>query len=234
VHGRHYIRQIVAKDGRRPKNRRRKAPVPPSYVMMMHMTLDRTPSLGMQNQTGVDAPDDEALIARSRAGDAGAVRALVERHAPTVFRIAYRLVGRKAQAEDIAQDVLMRMLDYREGWLSKPGFHVWLRRAVYNRAVDIHRKQRPWAFSALDVVAETSDGAPAQDTALVARESETHVAAAVLELPLRQRMAVTLCFYEQHSLAEAAAVLKVSVGAVESLLHRAKATLKQKLLQQEG
>jgi len=50
------------------------------------------------------------------------------------------------------------------------------------------------------------------------------------ELPLRQRMAVTLCFYEQMSLAEAGDVLKVSVGAVESLLHRAKATLKEKLL----
>jgi len=234
------MKNKVAKPAHRPKNSpqakdsSQESAGSSVLCMMMHMTLDRTPSLGMQNQTGVDAPDDEALIARSRAGDVGAVRALVERHAPTVFRIAYRLVGAKAQAEDIAQDVLMRMLDYREGWLSKPGFHVWLRRAVYNRTVDIHRKQRPWAFSALDVVAETSDGAPAQDTALVARESENHVAAAVLELPLRQRMAVTLCFYEQHSLAEAAAVLKVSVGAVESLLHRAKATLKQKLLQQEG
>lgn len=202
---------------------------------MMDMTLDRDLTGGMESSTGQPSDlDDEALIARSREGDMGAIRTLVERHATTVFRIAYRLVGGKAQAEDIAQDVLMRMLDYREGWLSKPGFHVWLRRAVYNRAVDVHRKQRPWAFSALEAVAEKEDGAPAQDAALAAREGENQVAAAVLDLPLRQRMAVTLCFYEQRSLAEAAAVLKVSVGAVESLLHRAKTTLKQKLLQSEG
>jgi len=199
--------------------------------MMMQMTLDH--SLPMDGPV-LDVLDDETLIARSRAGDAGAVRLLVERHSAAIYRIAYRLVGRRAQAEDIAQDVLVKMLDYREGWLSKPGFHVWLRRAVYNRTVDIHRKQRPWAFSGLDTIAEKRDSAPAQDAVLVAREDENQVAAAVLKLPLRQRMAVTLCFYEQMSLAEAAAVLKVSVGAVESLLHRAKAALKQMLLDNEG
>ncbi len=197
--------------------------------MMMQMTLDQS----LPQDIPVSALDDETLIARSRTGDAGAVRLLIERYSATIYRIAYRMVGRRAQAEDIAQDVLVKMLDYREGWFSKPGFQVWLRRAVYNRMVDIHRKQRPWAFSGLDTVAEKDDGAPAQDAVLVAREDENHVAAAVLNLPLRQRMAVTLCFYEQMSLAEAAVVLKVSVGAVESLLHRAKAALKQTLLQNQ-
>lgn len=196
----------------------------------MQMTVDRS----LPQDTPVPADlDDETLIARSRAGDAGAVRLLVERHSATIYRIAYRMAGRRAQAEDIAQDVLVKMLDYREGWLSKPGFQVWLRRAVYNRMVDIHRKQRPWAFIGIDTVAEKEDGAPAQDAVLAAREDENQVAAAVLNLPLRQRMAVTLCFYEQMSLAEAAVVLKVSVGAVESLLHRAKAALKRTLLDNE-
>jgi RNA polymerase sigma-70 factor (ECF subfamily) len=202
--------------------------------MMLQMTVDRSPLQGMDTLTGLSGEADEALIARSRKGDAAAVRLLVERHSATVFRIAYRLVGAKVQAEDIAQDVLLRMLDYREGWLSKPGFHVWLRRAVYNRTVDIHRKQRPWVFSALDAASEKEDEAPPQDAAIAAAQDQNMVAAAVLDLPLRQRMAVTLCFYEQMSLAEAAAVLKVSVGAVESLLHRAKTTLKQKLLHIEG
>ncbi len=153
----------------------------------------------------------------------------MERHADTVYRIAYRLVGKKAQAEDIAQDVLLRMLSYKEGWLSKTSFQVWLRRTVYNRTVDIYRKHRPWQHSGLDVIAERADGAPAQDAVLAAREIDTRVSAAVTALPMRQSMAVTLCFYEQMSLAEAGAVLKVSVGAVESLLNRAKTTLKQAL-----
>ncbi len=191
------------------------------------MSLDQT-HLPAQRQ-GEAGIDDAALIERSRTGDVAAIALLVERHADTAFRIAYRLVGHKAQAEDIAQDVLMRMLSYHEGWLSKTSFHVWLRRAVFNRTVDIHRKQRPWAFSPLEAAADHADGALPQDAAMAASESEGRVAAAVLALPLRQRMAVTLCFYEQMTLAEAGEVLKTSVGAVESLLHRAKATLKQEL-----
>ena len=177
--------------------------------------------------------EDAALIEQSRAGDEAAIAALVERHAETVYRIAFRLVGQKAQAEDIAQDVLMRMLSYREGWLSKTSFHVWLRRAVYNRTIDIYRKNRSWQMSELSAASEVPDDLLRADQVLVARESESKVAAALSALPLRQRMAVTLCFYEHMSLADAAGVLKVSVGAVESLLHRAKAALKQKLISLE-
>lgn len=173
--------------------------------------------------------DDAALIERSRTGDAAAIAALVERHADMVYRLAFRLVGRKAQAEDIAQDVLMRMLRYHEGWLSKTSFHVWLRRAVYNRTIDIYRKNRSWQMNDLSAADHIADGLPPPDQGLAAQEMESTVAAAMNELPLRQRMAVTLCFYEHMSLAEAGEVLKVSVGAVESLLHRAKATLREKL-----
>ena len=191
---------------------------------------DGAPAPGTSNTaSNLSTASDADLIAQSREGDTAAIALLVSRHADTVYRIAYRLVGQKAQAEDIAQDVLMRMLSYKEGWLSKTSFQVWLRRAVYNRTIDIYRKARPWQHSGLEAVAERSDVQPAQDAVMVARESEARVTQAVLALPMRQRMAVTLCFYEQMSLAEAGAVLKVSVGAVESLLHRAKATLKQAL-----
>src|SRR5690606_15581500 len=115
----------------------------------------------------------------------------------------------------------------------RTSFHVWLRRAVFNRSVDIHRKYRPGQVSELSEVAEQEDNTPSQETQLAARQTETQVARALLALPMRQRMAVNLCFYEQMSLAEAAAVLKVSVGAIESLLHRAKTTLKQTLLNVE-
>jgi len=201
---------------------------------MSHMALDRSRAVVAHHPVEtMTLPTDESLIARSRAGDASAIALLVERHADTAYRIAFRLVGQKAQAEDIAQDVLVRMLSYHEGWLSKTSFHVWLRRAIYNRTVDVYRKARPWQHSDLEAAAHTADGGIAQDAALAANETQARVAAAVLGLPMRQRMAVTLCFYEQMSLAEAGEVLKVSVGAVESLLHRAKATLKQNLLDLE-
>ena len=203
---------------------------------MSHMALDQTPQPPAATRgvtlsvPGSGGATDEELIAQSRAGDAAAIAALVARHADAVYRIAFRLVGRKAEAEDIAQDVLMRMLGYRAGWLSSVSFRVWIRRAVYNRMVDVYRKHRPWQHSDLEAAAHLDDGSPGQDAELAARRKAAAVAAAVLALPLRQRMAVNLWFFEQMSLAEAGVVLKVSAGAVESLLHRAKAALKQELL----
>ena len=173
--------------------------------------------------------DDETLITRSRDGDEGAVRTLVARHMDQAYRIAYRMVGHRAQAEDIAQDVLMRMLSYKQGWFSTASFHTWLRRAVINRGIDEFRKRRP--STTLDDAGELSSGDPNQEQMMLASESERRVAASVLALPDRQRAAITLCFYENMGLAEAAEVLKTSVGAVESLLHRAKATLRERLLE---
>ncbi len=173
---------------------------------------------------------DDTLIERSRTGDEVAIRTLVERHADTAFRMAFRMVGQKAQAEDIAQDVLARMLDYREGWLSKPSLQVWLRRSIYNRAVDIYRKNKNWMFGDFTEALEKQDDTPRQDHQLETQETERRVADAILSLPIRQRAAITLCFYEHLSLAEAASVIGVTPGAVESLLHRAKANLRDKLV----
>jgi len=201
------------------------------------MSLDHVPRAVLASQPPgeprKEPVSDEALIVRSRNGDEAAIAALVARHSDAAFRMAYRLVGQKAQAEDIAQDVLLRMLSYREGWLSRTSFHVWLRRSVYNRTIDVYRKNRAWQMGDLEDAAHVADGQPTPDAVLDADRTQARVSAAVLALPLRQRAAVTLCFYEQMSLAEAADVLKVSVGAVESLLHRAKTTLKQTLLSPE-
>jgi RNA polymerase sigma-70 factor (ECF subfamily) len=174
--------------------------------------------------------DDETLITMSRDGDEAAVRTLVARHMDQAYRIAYRMVGHRAQAEDIAQDVLARMLTYRQGWFSTASFHTWLRRAVINRGIDEFRKRRP--STTLDDAGELSSGDPDQEQVMLATESERRVSAGVLALPDRQRAAITLCFYENMGLAEAAAVLNTSVGAVESLLHRAKATLRERLMDQ--
>jgi RNA polymerase sigma-70 factor (ECF subfamily) len=119
------------------------------------------------------------------------------------------------------------MLTYRQGWFSTASFHTWLRRAVINRGIDEFRKRRP--STTLDDAGELSSGDPDQEQVMLATESERRVSAGVLALPDRQRAAITLCFYENMGLAEAAAVLNTSVGAVESLLHRAKATLRERL-----
>ena len=178
--------------------------------------------------------DDESLIDRSRDGDQAAIHTLVARHAPVAFRIAYRMVGRRDRAEDIAHDVLIRMLSYQEGWRSRAGFHAWLRRAVINRAIDVHRRERFWVVGDSIALAEVPHDDLAADDALDLRHREQKVAAAMLRLPERQRAAITLCFYEHLSLQDAADALNATVGAVESLLQRAKTALKQDLLSLKG
>lgn len=180
-----------------------------------------------RDMASLAALDDETLITKSRDGDEGAVRTLVARHVDEAYRIAYRMVGHRAQAEDIAQDVLMKMLTYKQGWFSSASFHTWMRRAVINRGIDEYRKRRP--STNLDDAGELTSGDPDQEQRMLATEDEARVAAGVLALPDRQRAAITLCFYENMGLAEAAEVLKTSVGAVESLLHRAKASLRERL-----
>ncbi|MSO97414.1 MAG: sigma-70 family RNA polymerase sigma factor [Rhodospirillaceae bacterium] len=176
------------------------------------------------------ADRDEELVQRGRNGDASARRTLVERHVDTVYRVAYRLTRTRSEAEDIAQDVLARMLDYREGWLSPISFRVWIRRAVLNRVIDASRSRQRWSIMRpLDDGLDVADGQPDAEAAAETNQQASAVANAVRALPARQKMVIVLCHYENLSLADAAAAMKTSVGAVEQLLQRAKAALRVEL-----
>ena len=117
------------------------------------------------------------------------------------------MLFRSAQAEDIAQDVLMRMLTYKQGWFSTASFHTWLRRAIINRAIDVYRKRKP--STTIDDAGEIADSVETQEQSMIESETEAKVSQAVLALPERQRAAITLCFYENMALAQAADVLKI-------------------------
>ena len=147
-----------------------------------------------------------------------------------VYRVAYRLAGTRTEAEDVAQDVLARMLTYHEGWLSPVSFRVWIRRAVLNRVIDTGRRRKRWSMvGPLEAGLEVRDDRPDAESSLETRQTAATVEQAVRALPDRQRAAIVLCHYEGLSLADAGVAMKISVGAVEQLLHRAKATLKMQL-----
>ena len=130
----------------------------------------------------------------------------------------------------MAQDVLTKMLDYRQGWLSSISFRVWIKRAVLNRVIDASRRRRRWSIvQPLGDGIDIPDDAPGADSALQASQVSAVVARAVRALPERQRQAIVLCHYEGLNLADAAAAMDASVGAVEQLLHRAKNTLRVEL-----
>ena len=174
-----------------------------------------------------ETEDDAALLARVSAGDAQAFRGLVDRHLPTVLAIARRMLRDDAEAEDVAQESLLRLwrnaasLELGEG-----GVRPWLRRVVSNLSIDRVRAKRNTTVT--DAVPEESEPA-GQVRQMAERELGLRVDAALKALPERQRLALTLFHYEGMSQIEVGETMGISDEAVESLLARARRTLKAAL-----
>jgi len=190
--------------------------------------LARKVGAGPAKQAGPDEAEDEAaLVARVAAGEAPAFRALVDRHLPTVLAIARRMLRDDAEAEDVAQETLLRLwrnaarLELGEG-----GVRPWLRRVAANLCIDRVRAQRNTSLG--DALPEEVEPA-SQMTTLVERELGRRVDAALKALPERQRLALTLFHYEGMSQIEVGKAMDISDEAVESLLARARRTLKVSL-----
>ncbi len=174
--------------------------------------------------TGHEAGEDAALVAAAGAGDAAAFRSLVDRHLSAALAVARRMLRDDAEAEDIAQEALLRLWRSAEGLEVGPhGLRPWLRRVVANLCVDRMRSGKR-----LSVVEDVPDRVePATQLAHLQAQDVSHrVDAALKALPDRQRMALTLFHYEGLSQIEVGRIMGISDEAVESLLARARRSLK--------
>lgn len=170
---------------------------------------------------------DEELLSRVAAGDPAAVRALVARKLPRLLALAGRMLGSGPEAEDVAQEAFLRVWTQAPKW--KPGaarFDTWLHRVVLNLCYDRLRRRRELAYAEPP---ERPDEGPAPDRGLHALDTGRRVEAALADLPDRQREAIVLCHYQELGNIEAAAVLGVSVEALESLLGRGRRALRAAL-----
>jgi len=169
---------------------------------------------------------DEVLLARYAQGDRMAARALVLRLSPRVLGYAARLLGDRAEAEDVAQEAMMRLWRIAPDWRSgEAQVTTWLYRVVTNLVTDRQRARRRRATNGLDEAPEVPDGSPGVVARLIEADRMAALDAALVQLPDRQRQAVVLRHIEGLSNPEIASVMEIGVEAVESLTARGKRAL---------
>jgi RNA polymerase sigma-70 factor (ECF subfamily) len=168
---------------------------------------------------------DAELLRSIARGDALAAREMVARKLPRLLALATRMLGDASEAEDVAQESLLRMWRQAPRWKQGAAqFDTWLHRVALNLCYDRLRRTRRVAV--VEDVPEQADGDPLPDALLVAESESERVALALQALPLRQREAIVLQYYQELSNGEAAMVMEVSVEALESLLARARRRLR--------
>jgi RNA polymerase sigma-70 factor (ECF subfamily) len=167
---------------------------------------------------------DSTLIERVGRGEPAATRMLVAAKLPRILGLATRLLRDTAEAEDVAQEAFVRVWRNAGAW--QPGrarFDTWLHTVVLNLCRDRLRRRRE---TTSDAMPEPVDPTPDAEAGMIEAEQGNAVATAIGALPERQREAILLVHYQDLSGADAAAVLDISVEALESLLARGRRTLR--------
>jgi RNA polymerase sigma-70 factor (ECF subfamily) len=173
--------------------------------------------------------DDDALVARSAAGDGAALAVLVGRHGDRLAALARRMLGPDGDVEDVVQETFVRLWSRAGLW--RPGeaqLATWLHRVAANLCIDRLRRRRA---GSLDEAPEPIDPTPPPDRDQAAMGAARRIDEALAALAPRQRLAIVLCHYQELGNIEAAAAMAISVEALESLLARGRRALKAELAQ---
>ena len=168
------------------------------------------------------AVPDETLLVLYARGDAEAARELTDRMLPRALSVATRVLGDRAEAEDVAQEAMLRLWRIAPDWQTgQAKVSTWLYRVTMNLCINLQRKRRGGTV-ALDDAPDPADNAPSAAEQLVAKARSDALQDALAQLPARQRQAVVLRHLEELANPEIAEILGVSVEAVESLVARGK------------
>lgn len=171
---------------------------------------------------------DEALLAAYGRGDAAAARVLTERLTPRLYGFAARMLRDAAEAEDVAQEAMLRLWRMAPEWRAgQARVSTWAFRVVSNLCVD--RLRKSGRSVDLDATPEPRDGSASAEAGLIEADRVAALQDALASLPARQRQAVVLRHLEGLSNPEIAEIMDIGVEAVESLTARAKRSLSARL-----
>lgn len=175
---------------------------------------------------------DDDLLRRVAEGDREAFREVMERHSRSMLKLAQRVTGSAATADEVVQDSFLKVWVMAPQWQTggRARFSTWLYRVVLNACLDVRRRPsfHPLGEEAEEVVDTTPDGFDGR----LALQRRAILDQALATLPERQRLALSLHYFSELSAIQSAQVLEVSVSALESLLVRGKRTLRKSLARQ--
>ncbi len=181
-----------------------------------------------------DTDPDVELLARISNNEPAAVNEMVQRKLPRLLALASRLLGDAEEAKDVAQESFLRIWRQAANW--RPGearFDTWLHRVALNLCHDRLRRRKERPLDEAHAL-ELADSAPLPDEQLESADRSARMAAALATLPERQREAIVLQYYQELSNIDAAALMNISVEALESLLSRARRQLRRQLADTPG
>ncbi len=159
--------------------------------------------------------------------------ALVETYSSLLFRVAHSVLRSRAEAEDVVQDVFVRVLEHRRSLTAVRDMRVWLVRVAWNLAIDRRRRIRPKQFDEGFAESLVARNLPA-DEALNEAQRLRSVLRELERLPKAERNVLLLSVVEELGTAEMAEVLGRSESAVRALLFRARTRLRERLEEGEG
>lgn len=175
------------------------------------------------NSVGVIDPDAD-LIFGLKAGDEKALAGLMDRHMDTIHKQAFYMLGDQMAAEDVTQTVFLKTWEHMKDWQAgQAKLITWMRRVTRNACLDMLKKKKPIYT---DTVPELQDEAHSPFESLSQAQQSERVGAALGQLSVNQRMALTLSYYQGVSQREGSSIMEISEGAYESLLVRARKALK--------
>ena len=170
--------------------------------------------------------DQEHIIARARRGDADAFEQLVEAYRNQVFRLALRMCGNEADADEVAQEAFLSAWKGLPNFRGESRFSTWLYQLTTHAAIDLlRREKRQAAAEDIDGITAADDGPSPQERGGRA-ETRREVRSALMQLPEEYRQVLLLRFMQELSYEEIGQALKLPAGTVKSRLNRAKAQLK--------
>jgi RNA polymerase sigma-70 factor (ECF subfamily) len=176
---------------------------------------------------------DEQLVDRCRSGDEAAWRELVSRHTRRVFNLAYRFVARVDEAEDLTQDIFVKVYQSLHRYQSSQGaFTTWLTTVARNQAIDDYRRRREEKKrrvddeAVLDMVPSLQEGS---QKSLERAERVRLVHQGLQALPADLRQPIILCDLQGLAYEEAAETLQIPLGTVKSRINRGRLELARRL-----